>query len=318
MVGEGVQGGWGRRVFPAHEAINELSRLNIRIMSEIVVYKSEMAAGIADKVCSQTTVAGFAQARLSKNVVVPKNLRRPAMATASKNDADVQPIDAVLVSTGTNKNDDHFDRVEVWNARRTPEHKMLNYQHDDSRIVGHVISSTAVDTDLKEIADDSVIDDLPSKFHLVTSGVLYTQWATQKLQQQMDEILAAIAKGELAVSMECSFLSFDFLMTSPDGSTKVVARNEATAFLTKHLASYGGTGKFGNEKVARLLRAVTFTGKGLVANPANPDSVILQPSVETAIAEYLEGRGQASVQEPSLMPAPNTVAAHIFDYLTKR
>jgi chromosome segregation ATPase len=57
-----------------------------------------------------------------------------------------------------------------------------------------------------------------------------------------------------------------------------VARDEASAFLTKHLRSYGGTGEYEGHKIGRLLRNVSFSGKGLVNNPANPRSVILTES----------------------------------------
>ncbi|QEL19556.1 hypothetical protein [Limnoglobus roseus] len=91
----------------------------------------------------------------------------------------------------------------------------------------------------------------------------------------MDTILAEIAKGEWFVSMECLFAGFDYSMRARDGTTRVVARNEQTAFLTKHLRAYGGTGEYQGAKVGRLLRNIVFSGKGLVRKPANPESVIL-------------------------------------------
>ena len=76
--------------------------------------------------------------------------------------------------------------------------------------------------------------------------------------------------------MECLFPNFDYALTAPDGSTKVVSRDEASAFLTKHLRSYGGSGEYQNYRVGRLLRNLSFSGKGLVSKPANPRSVILE------------------------------------------
>jgi uncharacterized coiled-coil protein SlyX len=57
---------------------------------------------------------------------------------------------------------------------------------------------------------------------------------------------------------------------------KVVARNETSAFLTKHLRVYGGKGEYEGYKVGRLLRNISFSGKGLVNKPANPRSIILK------------------------------------------
>jgi predicted Zn-dependent protease len=54
----------------------------------------------------------------------------------------------------------------------------------------------------------------------------------------------------------------------------VVARNQDTASLTKHLRQYGGTGKYNDFAIGRVLRNITFSGKGLVENPANEESII--------------------------------------------
>ena len=48
--------------------------------------------------------------------------------------------------------------------------------------------------------------------------------------------------------------------------------------MSKHLRAYGGTGKYEGYTVGRLLRNISFSGKGLVSKPANPRSVILNDS----------------------------------------
>merc|ERR1711959_822172 len=51
---------------------------------------------------------------------------------------------------------------------------------------------------------------------------------------------------------------------------------------------YGGSGKYEGYTVGRLLRNIAFSGKGLVSNPANPRSVILNdvnPFEETQALE---------------------------------
>ena len=73
--------------------------------------------------------------------------------------------------------------------------------------------------------------------------------------------------------MEALFTAFDYAVVD-DGGSRVIARNEDTSFLTKHLRAYGGTGMYKNMKVGRLLKNITFSGKGLVRKPANPESVI--------------------------------------------
>jgi hypothetical protein len=75
--------------------------------------------------------------------------------------------------------------------------------------------------------------------------------------------------------MECFFKGFDYgLLNKSTGEFKVLARNSETAFLTKFLRAYGGLGEHDNYKIGRVLRNITFSGKGFVDKPANPDSII--------------------------------------------
>ena len=76
------------------------------------------------------------------------------------------------------------------------------------------------------------------------------------------------------------FQGFDYAVVDPTGRQTVVERNENTAFLTKHLRAYGGSGSYEGYKVGRMLKAFFFSGKGLVDNPANPRSIILSKDVD--------------------------------------
>jgi len=78
--------------------------------------------------------------------------------------------------------------------------------------------------------------------------------------------------------MECLFPAFDYALQTAEGQTKIIERNEASAFLTKHLRAYGGEGTYENYRIGRLLRNLAFSGKGLVSKPANPRSIILDKS----------------------------------------
>ena len=75
--------------------------------------------------------------------------------------------------------------------------------------------------------------------------------------------------------MECFFKGFDYgLLNKSNGQFSTLARNEATAYLTKYLRSYGGQGQHEEYQIGRVLRNITFSGKGFVDKPANPDSII--------------------------------------------
>ena len=117
---------------------------------------------------------------------------------------------------------------------------------------------------------------LPNQFDIVTSAVLYNSWSNPELQLRMNTLVAEIEEGKWFVSMECLFNDFDYAVITPEGQEKVISRDEASAFLSKHLRAYGGTGEYEGYKVGRMLKNIAFSGKGLVDNPANPKSVILE------------------------------------------
>ena len=95
----------------------------------------------------------------------------------------------------------------------------------------------------------------------------------------MNNIIEEIEEGDRwYVSMECLFPNFDYALKDETGASKIVRREEASAFLSKHLRAYGGTGRYEGYTVGRLLRNISFSGKGLVSKPANPRSVILNDS----------------------------------------
>lgn len=202
------------------------------------------------------------------------------VALAYTNDRPIQSdlyyLNSILVSAGWNKNDDVFDVADLWAARETPVDKPFNYMHDETDIIGHMISSAVLGE------DGSIINDLPlpEKVDIVTSAVIYKTWGDPTQSSRVNDLIEAIDGGNLAVSMECVFRNFDYAIIEPDGSHKVIARDENSAFLTKHLRAYGGTGSYDGFKVGRLLRDLYFSGKGLVDKPANPRSVILPKEVD--------------------------------------
>lgn len=202
------------------------------------------------------------------------------VALAFVNDRPIQDdlyyLNSILVSAGWNKNDDVFDVADLWAARETPVDKPFNYMHDDSDIIGHMISSAVVGEDGTIINSEP----LPEKVDIVTSAVIYKTWSDPDQTSRVQDLIGKIDKGELAVSMECVFRNFDYAVISPDGSHKVLARDENSAFLTKHLRAYGGTGQYEGHKIGRLLRDLYFSGKGLVDKPAGPRSVILPRGAE--------------------------------------
>jgi len=240
------------------------------------IYPQEILDGLSEKVQSSASVA------LESEILIDSDMAHPNKEEIEKTLAgygfsnpdqiDLFYLNSVLVSTGWNKNDDVFDASEAWAARDTPVDKQFNYMHDESDIIGHITGSMVVDRNGNKI--DS--EEPPQQFDIITSAVLYKSWSDPELRERMSQLISEIEDGKWAVSMECLFSDFDYSVVSPDGGMKVVARNETSAFLTKHLRVYGGKGEYEGYKVGRLLRNISFSGKGLVNKPANPRSIILK------------------------------------------
>lgn len=273
-------------------------------MNEIVVYKSEIEDGLKDKIVSNLSISSCVELE----VVQPFETSEFKAIAENKGQLDLYYLKSILVSTGWNKNDDVFDRAEVWAARKTPEDKPFNYEHDQSQIIGHITACRAIGVDGNLISDDISIDELPSKFHITTSAVLYKYWEDEQKQQRMNQIISELSQGKWFVSMEALFTAFDYAVVD-DGGSRVIARNEDTSFLTKHLRAYGGTGMYKNMKVGRLLKNITFSGKGLVRKPANPESVIFsETEAFKSNSGYLLGETTVSKEIEKMTENENQLA----------
>jgi hypothetical protein len=208
-----------------------------------------------------------------------------AVANVDNLQPDLLYFDSILVSTGQNLNDDVFLHNEMWGARKSPIFKPVDWEHEtgseildglegnprkvvrDNQIIGVMYDTSILTKDGAIITDEmaSGMSEPPEEFHIANKAVIY--------KYLYPNIAAKIAKdakaNKLFVSMEVWFKRYDYKVGS-----KVVARNTETAFLDKFLRAKGGEGIYNGEKVGRVLRELTFGGVGLVANPANLDSVI--------------------------------------------
>jgi predicted XRE-type DNA-binding protein len=106
------------------------------------------------------------------------------------------------------------------------------------------------------------------------SSVIYRQWQDPEYRNRVLDLIEQIEAGNKYVSMECVFSGFDYAVIAPNDTYHILARNDETAFLTQHLRAYGGTGAYQDHQVGRLLRNITFSGKGFVDKPANHESII--------------------------------------------
>lgn len=276
-------------------------------MNDIKVYESERKLGLEKQIRSQASVAFAAPVMKVEKDLAKASANLQEIASAAIEDPDLYNVFSILVSTSWNRNDDIFNNDEVWAARNTPVFKPTNLEHDEKQMVGNIVDSWPVDEDFQLIAEDTDPSDLPETFHLLVSSVIFRQWQDPELRDRAEKLIAEIENGEKYVSMECIFRGFDYGVIDPDGNNHVVARNEDTAFLSQHLRCYGGRGSYQDHKIGRMLKNITFSGKGFVARPANPESIIFDKdhifsfaSAKNSKSLFLEDNGVNNIEKQLL------------------
>ena len=240
------------------------------MLKRMKLYPREIIDGLKEQMEAQSSIA------FECDIINPTDdIQIPFVSVASEvhgQQSDLYYLNSVLASAGWNKNDDVFSAQELWNARNTPVNKQFNNMHDDNDIIGHITGSTVVDHSGKHITDES---QLSENIDIITSAVIYRMRSDAEVRDRIATLIDEIEKGQWSVSMECIFSDFDYAIITPDNTNRVIARDEESAFLTKHLRAYGGTGEFQGHKVGRLFKSYYFSGKGLVNKPANSRSIIL-------------------------------------------
>lgn len=186
----------------------------------------------------------------------------------------------VLVSTNWNKNDDIFVPKETWAALYTPVNKPVNINHngnsecEENQTIGVINTAYPSDKKYNILTSDSI--EPPAEFYnIIVGATLWEEYWKDEVALIKDNILS----NKQFVSMECLFDGFNYgLKEANSPSVKVLPRNEETAWLSKHLRAYGGSGfvlingvKY---KIGRILVGITFSGMGLVTKPANDGSIV--------------------------------------------
>lgn len=247
-------------------------------MNNIKVFNAEVADGLSEMIKSTASISYASQATpSSKDSILRNKNKNEYKSLASYNDEDLYYVQSILVTSNWNRNDDIFDSLEVWRAKSTPEDKPTNLEHDEKTIIGHIISNWPITEDGLLIDKDTPEDNLPNKYHILTGSVIYRAFSDQELRSRAENLIQEIENGQKYVSMECMFSGFDYGLIEKDTNKyEVLPRSESTAHLTKYLRAYGGNGEHENYKIGRVLRNIVFSGKGFVAKPANPESIILK------------------------------------------
>ena len=197
---------------------------------------------------------------------------------------DMLFFSGIFVSSGENLNKAFFLPSELVKSHTTINNKALDIEHDETQIVGHIYSSVFVDRhgnklDIAYLQDMNQDELDKMDIDVMIAGILY--------KSRFPELAEEVKDSKWKLSMETYFQDYDVKV-----GDLILSKKEAEAF---GLASDDVLGrvtrvlKKGKEiakgELARVLRGLMFSGCGLVKNPANPRSVIL----ETAKKKELEG-----------------------------
>ncbi len=191
--------------------------------------------------------------------------------------ADLMFFSGIFVSSGGNLNNAFFLPSELVKAAPSVDHKALDIEHEEDQIIGHIFSSKFIDKDgaeldLKELAsmDEGSLNTM--EMDIIIGGILY--------RSRFPKVAEEVASGKWCLSMETYFQSFDIKI-----GNVILSRKEAEALgiaadtVLGKMAKVLRKGKeMAEGQILRVLRGLLFSGCGLVKNPANPKSVILEVS----------------------------------------
>lgn len=236
------------------------------------------------------------QAKLDKmqkmEIVTPLNvelaaLGKAAMALGLPEEKDRQPdlqyLTAIFVSSGMNKNGAVFLGSELIKAAKSISNKAVDIEHDEQKVVGHINNSVYLTRDGSQIDIElastqmSMDEQDASEMDVAISATIY--------KNRFPDLADEINSGQWMVSMEAYFRDYDVKV-----GDMIIPRDQAAALgYDKLIGSVvkvkDGAKEVGYHLVGRVLRDIIFAGVGVVKNPANERSVILESA---SLQEYIE------------------------------
>lgn len=203
------------------------------------------------------------------------------LPTTEEKQPDLLYFSALFVSSGQNLNNAYFMSSELVAAENTIVNKALDIEHEEQEIIGHLYERAYIDKDgnkleLTELASKEIASLDSTDMHIAIAGIIY--------KTRFPSIAKEVAENKWKVSMECFFKDYDIKI-----GEVVMNRKEAEAIglATSNDSVFGRMAKIikdGKEvaagKIARVLRGICFSGCGIVKNPANPPSIILEVAKE--------------------------------------
>lgn len=195
---------------------------------------------------------------------------------------DLLYFTALFVSAGTNLNGAHFLPSELVKAEDTIVSKALDVEHKEEEIIGHIYDRAYINKEggkleLAELEnkEDASLDSENKDMHILIAGVIY--------KNRFPNLAKEVSEGEWKVSMECYYSNYDvkvgdMILKRPDAEAMGLASDDT---MFGKMAKVIKKGKeLAKGKLERVLRDIVFSGCGVVKNPANPPSVVLETAKE--------------------------------------
>lgn len=197
---------------------------------------------------------------------------------------DLTYFTSIFVSSGTNLNDAHFLPSEMVLANESISGKAVDVEHKETEIIGHIYKHAYVDADYKELQVDDLLNQEvssldESELHIEIASVIYAS--------RFPELAQEVEEKKWKVSMEAYYQNFDvkignIIMSQQEAKAAGFEVSNEKAYKDKVRVFKEGK-VIAEGKPARVLRGVMFSGVGIVKNPANPPSVILETSSKKVV-----------------------------------
>lgn len=200
----------------------------------------------------------------------------------SERQPDLQYLTAIFVSSGMNKNGAVFMGSELVKARGSITSKAVDVEHEEQSIIGQITGNAFLSRDRSLIDAESAATSMSTaeldelEMDIGITAIIH--------KSRFPELAKEIEAGEWMVSMEAYYRDYDIRV-----GEKIIPREKAEEMGYDKLIGTvvqlkDGDKEMGFHLVGRVLRDIVFAGVGIVQNPANPRSVIMEAA---AINDYI-------------------------------
>lgn len=231
-------------------------------------------------------------------VTAPLNMETAALSKAAKalnlppedqRQMDLLYMTAIFVSSGTNKNGAVFLGSELVKARNTIKDKAVDIEHDERSLIGQITNSAYLNMEGKVFSAEEAFSNMEVgamdalDMDIAISAIIHAA--------RFPDIAEEIKRGEWKVSMEAYFKDYDIKV-----GDFIIPREQADKKGYQNMVGQvvrlkDGNKELGYHLIGRVLRDITFAGVGIVQNPANERSLILEAA---SLNNYIEENKDSS------------------------